>query len=269
MSSSISPASAADRFGTSEAVMRELPELEAPPQRDSDTQPKLAGGILGVIMTLASLLLLRGFASADAGATYPWSKEDQAALASMALSQLPPVPTDPSNAVADNPAAAELGKRLFADPRLSRNGAVSCASCHAPDRQFQDGRPVSQGVGTGKRRTMPVAATAYNPWLFWDGRKDSLWSQALGPLEDGVEHGGNRARYARLLQNDYVREYESVFGSLPDLQGVPDDASPLGSPAERDAWSHGLDRAGGARRRGLPEYPVRPHRGALDTASSP
>ena len=86
---------------------------------------------------------------------------------------------------------------------------MSCASCHAPDRQFQDGLPVAQGVGTGTRRAMPIAGTAHNAWMFWDGRKDSLWSQALGPLEDAVEHGGNRTRYAGLIQTHYRAEYEA------------------------------------------------------------
>ncbi|WP_454753621.1 cytochrome-c peroxidase [Cupriavidus necator] len=116
------------------------------------------------------------------------------------------------------------------------NGAVSCASCHAPDRQFQDDLPVGKGIGVGKRRTMPVAATAYSPFLFWDGRKDSQWSQALGPLEDGVEHGGNRVQFARVVRTHYQREYESLFGALPNLQDLPADASPLGSATEKQAW---------------------------------
>ena len=40
---------------------------------------------------------------------------------------------------------------------------------------------------------MPVMGAAHSPFLFWDGRKDSLWSQALGPLEDAAEHGGEVA----------------------------------------------------------------------------
>src|SRR5688572_28183294 len=50
------------------------------------------------------------------------------------LSPLPPVPPDPTNAVADDPRAAELGQRLFFDARLSKNGLISCASCHVPER---------------------------------------------------------------------------------------------------------------------------------------
>ncbi len=75
------------------------------------------------------------------------SADEKAVLASLSLRRLPAAPTDPSNAAEHQPAAAAFGQRLFNDVRLSRNGAVSCASCHDPARQFQDGRPVSQGVG--------------------------------------------------------------------------------------------------------------------------
>jgi hypothetical protein len=72
--------------------------------------------------------------------------------------------------------------------------------------------------------------------FFWDGRKDSLWSQALGPLEDVVEHGSNRTRIAKLLLSHYRPEYEALFGPAPDLSGFADDAGPQGNAAERTAW---------------------------------
>ncbi|QTN22135.1 cytochrome-c peroxidase [Rhizobacter sp. AJA081-3] len=183
-------------------------------------------------LALASALsLLTGFTFADA-----WSAEDKAVLASLSLDRLPPTPRDASNAFADIPAAAALGKRLFTDTRFSRNQAVSCATCHAADRQFQDGLPVGKGVGSGSRRTMPIAGAAHGAWFFWDGRKDSLWSQALGPLEDGVEHGSNRTRIAALLMANYRSDFEALFGAMPDLSGLPADAGPNGTVAERAAW---------------------------------
>jgi cytochrome c peroxidase len=83
---------------------------------------------------------------------------------------------------------------------------------------------------------MPVVGAGYSPWLFWDGRADSLWAQALGPLENPAEHGGTRARYARIVQAFYRERYEAVFGKLPDLPLLPEDASPEGTPAQRRAW---------------------------------
>lgn len=148
-----------------------------------------------------------------------WSAEEIAQLQSMSLAELEPLPADPTNRVADDPRAVVLGKRLFFDTRLSSNGKVSCATCHDPRREFQDGTPLAKGVGTTTRRTMPVAGTAYAPFLFWDGRKDSLWSQALGPLESPVEHGGTREQYARIVASHYRAEYEELFGPLPDLAG--------------------------------------------------
>jgi len=165
-----------------------------------------------------------------------WSAKDEATLATLRLSELPAVPDDPSNAWQKSAAAAELGKALFFDTRFSRNGAVACASCHDPATQFQDGRSVGEGVGTGKRRSMALIGAGYTTWLFWDGRKDSLWSQALGPLEDPVEHGGNRLDYARLIQAYYRQAYSELFGTLPDLAGLPGNASPNGNLAEQAAW---------------------------------
>ena len=159
-----------------------------------------------------------------------------AELSDLWLAKLEPPPADPGNRWADDPAAAELGRRLFFDARLSSNGKVACASCHDPVKEFQDGTALARGVGTTDRRTMPVAATAYSPFLFWDGRKDSQWAQALGPLESPVEHGGSRAQYAHIVATYYRAEYEQVFGMLPDLRFVPKAAGPVADPEARAAW---------------------------------
>ena len=164
-----------------------------------------------------------------------WSDEERATLSSLALGSLGPLPKDASNRYADDTLAARLGKKLFFDAKLSGNGQVSCGTCHLPDRDFQDGVALAQGVGTTARRTMPVAGTAHSPWLFWDGRSDSQWSQALGPLESPVEHGGDRTQYAKYMAATYRNEYERLFGRLPDLSGVPDHAGP-NSASSRAAW---------------------------------
>ena len=148
---------------------------------------------------------LAGCSSSDSSVP-AWTPAEAKLIASLSLSTLPPLPPDPSNAVADDPAAAEFGPRLFFDTRLSGNGKVACASCHVPERQFQDGSALGSGMGRTNRRTMPIAGTAYSPWLFWDGRKDSQWSQALGPLESLVEHGADRMQIARLVASSYSRE---------------------------------------------------------------
>jgi cytochrome c peroxidase len=173
------------------------------------------------IAMLASAMLVS--ALAHAGGSGSRGGHDHALEEAFALSieSLEALPRDPSNRWADDREAAALGHRLFFDTRLSGNGRVSCASCHDPRREFQDGIALGKGVGTTDRRTMPIAGTAYSPFLFWDGRKDSQWAQALGPLESAVEHGGNRAQYAHVVAAHHRERYERVFGALPDLRGVP------------------------------------------------
>jgi cytochrome c peroxidase len=146
----------------------------------------------------------------------PWTDAEIEILRSLWLGSLPPLPPDPTNAVADDPRAADLGQQLFFDTRMSANGAVSCASCHQPERRFTDGLPKGQGVASSKRNTRSIVGVAYSPWLYWDGRKDSLWSQALAPLEDPNEHGSDRVKVVELVtQNpEYREDYESLFGAF-------------------------------------------------------
>ncbi|MBK7660327.1 MAG: cytochrome-c peroxidase [Betaproteobacteria bacterium] len=165
-----------------------------------------------------------------------FSSEETALIASLRLSRLPARRADPTNAHEGKPAAAALGKRLFADPRFSANGRVACATCHDAALQFQDGKPRGEAIGLTARRTMPLAFAGRGPWLFWDGRKDSLWSQALAPLEDAREHGINRLRVARLVKAHYRADYRAIFGRFPDLPESPQDAGPLGTAEEMAAW---------------------------------
>ncbi|MFT7464829.1 MAG: cytochrome c peroxidase [Pseudohongiellaceae bacterium] len=147
------------------------------------------------------------------------------------FSPLPQIPADHSNAVADNADAALLGQALFYDPRLSGDGKISCSTCHLPNMSFGDGRALAKGVSDHSRHAMTLWNVAYNRWFFWDGRKDTLWSQALAPLEDGREHATSRLAVAHVLANDpdYSRAYKALFGPLPDLsdsQRFPSDARP-------------------------------------------
>jgi cytochrome c peroxidase len=165
-----------------------------------------------------------------------WSADELATLESLTLTQLGRLPTDLSNRYASNALAAAFGRRVFFDSSFSMNGRVACATCHLPNRQFQDDRRLGAGVGTTGRRTMTLIASAARPWLFWDGRADSPWSQALGPFESAVEHGGTRVLYARVVAQSLARDYERIFGALPDLTNVPRSAGPNGTPEERAAW---------------------------------
>jgi cytochrome c peroxidase len=194
----------------------------------------VAGGILMIVLAVALAL------GVGRGPSLPeFSEEELATLRSLALSELGPVQDDPTNRVADDPAAAALGHDLFFDTRFSTNGSVACGTCHVPDLSFTDGLPTGVGVGRMPRKTMNLVATAYDQWLFWDGRKDSQWAQALAPLESLVEHGGTRTMYARLVAEHYREPYEAIFGPLPDFSDAtrfPGLAGPNGDAAAAAAW---------------------------------
>ena len=199
-------------------------------------RPDLRTAVLVLLAALAAVATLSVIAGQDAPRD-PWSAQERAVIASMRLSEAGPRPADASNAYEQKTEAAAFGRALFNDKRLSRNGQVACASCHAEDKQFQDGKQFGEGIGKGKRRTMPVMGASHAPFLFWDGRKDSAWSQALGPLEDPAEHGGNRVQFVRLVREQYAQQYTQVFGQLPDLGHLPPHASPNGTQDERAAWA--------------------------------
>ena len=148
-----------------------------------------------------------------------WSNEEKSQLASLWIGNLLPLPPDPSNAVADNPEAAAFGHQLFFDARLSANGMISCSTCHQPTRRFTDGLPKGVAIGTSKRNTPSIVGTAYSPWLYWDGRKDSQWAQALGPLEDPNEHGSSRVQVISIVASvaTYRKAYQDIFGQPPNL----------------------------------------------------
>ena len=187
-------------------------------------------GLVAATVISAAAVQTRGLV------TPRWSKAEREMLRSLSLASLGPVPADPSNRYADDTSAARLGRRLFFDTRLSGNGKVSCATCHIASRDFQDGTPLAHGVGTTNRRTMPIAGTAHSPWLFWDGRTDSQWAQALGPLESAVEHGGDRTQYAHVIAAHYRDDYEAVFGRLPAIDGTPAHAGPVADSSRAAAW---------------------------------
>lgn len=145
------------------------------------------------------------------------------------------IPDDPSNAWADDPAAATLGQKLFFDAGYSGNGEVSCATCHIPNAAFDDDRAnTSEGISFTSRASMSVlngafgeAAEETSPWQFWDGRTDSQWAQALAPPEDEIEMGSTRTIVALHVYDTYRAEYEAVFGAMPQLRdGAGDPVAP-------------------------------------------
>lgn len=127
---------------------------------------------------------------------------------------LPAVPIPPDNPPTLN--AIALGRKLFYDTRLSKDGSLSCASCHHPESRFADTRERSTGVGGAKglRHAPTLVNAAYSPLLFWDGRARSLEAQVGSPIADPLEMSQAHQGAAAKLQGDseYRAMFQSAFG---------------------------------------------------------
>jgi cytochrome c peroxidase len=113
----------------------------------------------------------------------------------------------------------ELGRLLYFDKRLSKDGTISCASCHHPKLGFSDGQRFSAGIGgqLGNRNSPTVYNTAYNNEQFWDGRAKSLEEQALGPITNPIEMGHSVPELLKVIKvikeiPEYVSRFEKAFG---------------------------------------------------------
>jgi len=183
--------------------------------------------------------------SAEISADALWTKAEIRILRSLSLSALPPIPISYSNRYADDPFARKLGEKLFFDSRLSGNRKLSCASCHHPDKYFTDGLSRGVGVSATGRNTPTVVGSAWLRWFYWDGRRDSLWSQALIPFEAPNEMGNSRLAVIRFIVEDahYRQQYESLFSKFPrqlvtwlSNNQTFRHAGPLGDKKMKDNW---------------------------------
>lgn len=120
----------------------------------------------------------------------------------------------------DNPLIEErvsLGRSLFHDPRLSRDGSVTCATCHQQSKAFTDGLPLSKGIDGqfGDRNSMPIFNLAWKLSFFWDGRAKSLREQVLEPIEDHREMAADLKMVVAKLEKSSRSEFEKAFGPGP------------------------------------------------------
>jgi len=126
----------------------------------------------------------------------------------------------PPEIPADNPLTAakvELGKKLYFDPRLSKDDTVSCATCHDPRTGFTEHKTVSDGVGGAKgvRNAPTVLNAAFFSQQFWDGRSPTLEVQSVQPLINPVEmampdHAAVEKKLAGLPE--YAPLFQKAFG---------------------------------------------------------
>lgn len=150
-------------------------------------------------------------------------------------------PEDPTNRFADDPAAADLGKKFFFDPRFSgpllddannglggtlgtvgETGKVACAGCHNPTHgSFSDVRSprgqLSLAAGWTHRKAPSLLDVAQATFLMWDGRFDTAFSQPFGPIESPLEFNSSPLFVAQQIYRLYRDEYEAIFGPMPAL----------------------------------------------------
>jgi cytochrome c peroxidase len=125
----------------------------------------------------------------------------------------------------DNPMTAakiELGKLLYFDKRVSKDGTISCATCHDPQVAWAEDRKTSAGIADaegnpriGGRNSPSVINTAYAKELFWDGRAASLEEQAVGPVGNPIEMGSSMEDVVHGFSKipGYERRFQEVFGT--------------------------------------------------------
>jgi len=100
----------------------------------------------------------------------------------------PKIPYPPGNPLTS--AKIELGRRLFYDPRLSRNGTISCGSCHKQEHAFTDaGKSFSLGIDRQStlRNSPSIANSAYNTFFMAEGGVPTLELQAIAPIINPLE----------------------------------------------------------------------------------
>jgi cytochrome c peroxidase len=120
---------------------------------------------------------------------------------------------------APTPERVRLGRWLFYDKRLSKDGNIACATCHRPENAFSEPTPTSAGINGQKGgRKAPsfinMAVTLY-PNFFWDGRAGSLEEQALGPIANPIEMGNTHDGMLQTIDRiaGYKPYFRAAFGS--------------------------------------------------------
>lgn len=129
---------------------------------------------------------------------------------------LPSVPV-PSGRPA-SPEIAEIGRELFFDKNLSRDGSISCGTCHLPEKAFANGQPSGVGItGQNTARNVPsLLNVAYKGALFWDGFTHSLENQAKYPMSHAMEMDRSQV-YHQVLgyvrwEAKYVKAFRAAMG---------------------------------------------------------
>ncbi len=197
------------------------PERHAP-MTSLRVNASMATSVLrGIASPVLAVLALGACAPPTPSSTFdcpalPGASPDR--CASLVKMRLPAaLPEAQGNAHGDDLAAAQLGKTLFFDARLSSNQQVRCATCHKPENAFHDAKASSTGLVQVERNSPSLFGAAWHRWQTWDGKADSLWSQPLLAFENPREMGFSRLELAHRVFGTWRSDYEAIFGALPPL----------------------------------------------------
>jgi cytochrome c peroxidase len=149
-----------------------------------------------------------------------------------------PIPKSPGTIIVPaynqmTAAKIELGRHLFFEKQLSVDGTTSCGSCHDPGIGFADMRGLATSMGfehqMGTRNAPSLANIAYNSFLTWDGRFQSLEAHAPGPIFNQLEMGNNFSTSPRDTvpsgynsgpgPNDTLFLFKRLMGKGADING--------------------------------------------------
>ena len=189
----------------------------------------------GIAVLAAAVLAAGGLARAEEGAHGAMAEAAQQVRFQRLLEPAPALPPagfpasvwealiPPDNA--PTPARIELGRKLYFDRRLSRDGTVSCATCHDVSRGFTDQRPVAEGIGDqlGRRNSPTTMNALFFQTLFLDGRAPSLEEQAKLPILNPIEMGqpSREATVAAIAgDGEYVALFQRAYGRPPNYDDL-------------------------------------------------
>lgn len=153
-----------------------------------------------------------------------------AAIFGSVLADPPPQIVPPLN-LAVTPERVALGRKLFFDTRLSINGTVSCSTCHDPNMGWADHNKVAIGVNgrQGTRNSPTIINSVYSPLMFHDSRTVGQPSQALQPIVNFLEMGGqSEQQVLNRLRSDPKSVAEFIVAYGPNGNASPIDRNRFG-----------------------------------------
>lgn len=183
----------------------------------------------------------------------------------------PAMDADRTNRFSANPDAIRLGAALFGEPRLSRNGAISCQTCHRPEHGWSEPKARSEGLQLQDRNAPGLLNVRLQRWFGWDGANDSVWSAGIRPIQKDSEMGGSAAATAKLLREDaplacLARRVEPAYAAMDDEALLVLAAKALAAFQEtlvspRTAFDDFRDAVAANDRAGMARYPEAAQRG--------